>query len=90
VKQIIYLITAMLIFSELAAQNIPNGDFEHSTTLNFFEPSGRISSNPEITHANPAVALFHIPLPPNHKGDIHVLVHDEQQVLVKTHNEHQP
>jgi len=51
-KQITYLIAAMLISSALSAQSIPNGDFEHWTTFNFFEPTGWISSNTETVHAN--------------------------------------
>jgi hypothetical protein len=45
---------------------------------------------PGVPYPNPAVALLHIPLPPNYKGDIHVLVYDEEGSLAKTHNVHQP
>ncbi len=45
---------------------------------------------PGVPYPNPAVALLHIPLPPNYKGDIHVLVYDEKGSLAKTHNVHQP
>jgi len=46
--------------------------------------------SPGKAYPNPAVALLHIPMPANYKGDIHVLVYDEQGALVQTHNEHQP
>jgi hypothetical protein len=46
--------------------------------------------SPGKVYPNPAVALLHVPLPANYKGDIHVLVYDEQGALVQTHNEHQP
>lgn len=51
-KQIIYLFYAMLISTLLNAQSIPNGDFEHWTTFNLFEPTGWLSSNTETIHYN--------------------------------------
>jgi hypothetical protein len=51
-KQITYLLAVMLISTLLTAQSIPNGDFEHWSTFNFYEPSGWISSNTETIHNN--------------------------------------
>jgi hypothetical protein len=45
---------------------------------------------PGEPYPNPAVALIHVPLPTNYKGDIHVLVYDERGALAKTYNFHQP
>lgn len=51
--------------------------------------SMRIPS-PGEPYPNPAVALLHIPLPANYKGDVNVMVYDERGVLAKTLNVHQP
>jgi hypothetical protein len=51
-KQITTLLSIMLLSLLSAAQSIPNGDFEHWTTINFFEPIGWLSSNTETIHAN--------------------------------------
>jgi hypothetical protein len=45
---------------------------------------------PGAPYPNPAVALIHVPLPANYKGDVHVLVYNEQGSLAKTFNFHQP
>jgi hypothetical protein len=45
---------------------------------------------PGNAYPNPAVALIHVPLPSNYKGDVHVLVFDEVGSLAKTYNFHQP
>jgi hypothetical protein len=59
------------------------------TSQPLFMNSMRIDA-PGVPYPNPTVALLHIPLPPNYKGDIHVLVYDEEGSLAKTHNVHQP
>jgi hypothetical protein len=51
-KQTTYLIAVSMISTLLHAQSIPNGDFEHWTTFNFFEPTGWLSSNTETIHTN--------------------------------------
>jgi hypothetical protein len=45
---------------------------------------------PSDPYPNPAVALIHIPMPVNYRGDIHVMVYDEKGGVVKTMNVHQP
>jgi hypothetical protein len=45
---------------------------------------------PGEAYPNPAVALIHVPLPVNYKGDVHVTVYDELGALAKTYNFHQP
>jgi hypothetical protein len=45
---------------------------------------------PGAPYPNPAVALIHVPLPANYKGDVHVLVFDQNGALAKTYNFHQP
>jgi hypothetical protein len=47
-------------------------------------------ASPGNAYPNPAVALLHIPLPANYKGDINLMVYDEQGALAKTVNVHQP
>ena len=51
-KQITILLTYLLAAHALLGQSIPNGDFEHWTTFNFFEPSGWMTSNIETIHEN--------------------------------------
>jgi hypothetical protein len=45
---------------------------------------------PGEPYPNPAVALIHVPLPTDYKGDIDVFVFDDKATLVKTYNFHQP
>ena len=49
----------------------------------------RITS-PGDAYPNPAVALLHIPLPANYKGDIQLMMYDERGAVAKTLNVHQP
>ena len=51
--------------------------------------SRRIDS-PGEPYPNPAVALIHVPLPSNYKGDVNLFVYDETGILANTFNFHQP
>jgi hypothetical protein len=67
-KQITYLIASMFLTTVLAAQSIPNGDFEHWSTFNFYEPYGWITSNTETIHGNNWITVIPVV---GHDGEGH-------------------
>jgi hypothetical protein len=69
-KQITIFLSIMLLSLLVSAQSIPNGDFEHWTTFNFFEPTQWISSNTGTVHANDWITVTPVT---GHYGEGHAI-----------------